>query len=81
MAKRRSSDPFFSRVNESMEENLRSSGPTIVASYRLVGSILFFGGGGYLLDRWLTTAPWFLVAGLLAGVAIGLFGLVRVVRR
>ncbi len=33
-------------------------------------SILLFTGGGWLLDRWLGTNPWL----LLAGMALGLFG-------
>ena len=81
MAKRRSGGRFLGGVNESMEENLRKGTPTIIASYRLVGAILFFGGVGYLLDRWLMTSPWFLIVGLLGGVAVGLLGLVRLVRR
>ena len=68
-------------ANEAMETNLIRSGSTIFASYGLVGAILLFGAAGYLLDRWLDTSPWLLLAGLLSAVAIGFFGLVRAVRR
>ena len=64
-----------------MEENLTTNEPTIFASYRLIGAIFFFGGGGYLLDRWLGTSPWLLLVGLLVGVCVGFFGLIRLIRR
>ena len=72
---------FFASANRSMEENLTTNERTIFASYRLVGAIFFFGGVGYLLDRWLGTAPWFLVVGLLGGMCVGFFGLIRLIRR
>ncbi len=51
------------------------------ASYGLIGAIVLFGAAGYLLDRWLDSAPWFLLVGLATGVAIAFFGLVNAVRR
>ncbi|RFT16924.1 MAG: hypothetical protein OP8BY_0866 [Candidatus Saccharicenans subterraneus] len=36
---------------------------------------------GYLLDRWLKTAPWMLLTWMLLGVASGLLNLFRGVRR
>lgn len=36
---------------------------------------------GYLLDRWLKTAPWMLLTWLLLGVASGLMNLFRGVRK
>ena len=68
-------------ANESMERNLTRNESTIFASYGLVGTILFFAAAGYLLDRWLDSSPWLLLGGLLTGVAVGLFGLLRAVRR
>ena len=40
--------------------------------FTIVGSILLGGFLGYLLDRWLHTSPWFLIAG-------GMFAFVGVV--
>lgn len=40
--------------------------------FTIVGSILLGGFLGYLLDRWLHTSPWFLIAG-------GMFGFVGVI--
>ncbi|SFH06217.1 Putative F0F1-ATPase subunit Ca2+/Mg2+ transporter [Desulfotomaculum arcticum] len=37
--------------------------------------------GGRLLDRQLGTEPWFLVGGVLAGVALGIFGIIQTVQR
>ena len=68
-------------ANEAMEQNLTSHEPAILTSYGLVGAILLFGGAGYLLDRWLETAPWFLVAGFATGILVGFFRLYRLVRR
>lgn len=37
--------------------------------------------GGRALDNWLGTDPWFLVAGVLAGVALGIVGIVHTMQR
>jgi ATP synthase protein I len=34
-------------------------------------------GGGYVLDRWLGTAPWLMLVGLLLGIASGFVNLFR----
>jgi F0F1-type ATP synthase assembly protein I len=72
---------FVADANESMERNLTRNESTILASYRLIGALLFLGGAGYLLDRWLETAPWLLLLGLTVGVGVGFVGLYRLVRR
>jgi F0F1-type ATP synthase assembly protein I len=36
-------------------------------------AILTWGGIGWLLDRWLETAPWLMVAGLVIGNACGIY--------
>ena len=68
-------------ANESMQRNLVRSEPIIFASYALLGAILLFGAIGYLLDYWLDSRPWLLLFGLLTGLAIGFFGLVRAIRQ
>jgi ATP synthase protein I len=42
----------------------------------LVGGFL-----GYLLDRWLSTLPWFMLVGLLLGTIAGFRGVYRVLSR
>jgi len=51
---------------------------------RLVGFGWYFatclGGGtfgGYFLDRWLGTKPWFLIAGMLMGTVAGFYGMFK----
>jgi ATP synthase protein I len=36
-------------------------------------------GGGYALDRWLGSSPWFTLAGLLLGIVAGFVNLFRAV--
>jgi F0F1-type ATP synthase assembly protein I len=43
----------------------------------LVGYVLLFTGGGYLLDRWLGTDPWLMVGGVFVGAALGFIYLIR----
>ena len=45
----------------------------------LIGAILFLGGGGYALDYWRGTSPWFLLAGLLLGIVVGFYELAKTV--
>jgi F0F1-type ATP synthase assembly protein I len=37
------------------------------------------GGGGYALDYWRGTSPWFLLAGLLLGIVVGFYELAKTV--
>jgi F0F1-type ATP synthase assembly protein I len=64
-----------------MQENLRNSGPAVLSGYTLISAILIFGGIGFALDRWLTSSPWFLLAGLLVGIVVGFVELARIVFR
>ena len=73
--------PFLARSMQYLQANLRQAGPAATASYSLIGAILLLGGGGYLVDRWLGTAPWGLLAGLLVGIAVGFYELAKAVWR
>ena len=64
-----------------MQENLRRAGPAASAGYTLIGAILLLGGGGYALDSWRGTSPWFLLSGLLLGIIVGFYELARTVWR
>jgi F0F1-type ATP synthase assembly protein I len=64
---------------QALQENIRRAGPAATASYTLIGAILLLGGIGYLVDRWLATSPWFLLAGLMAGIAVGFYELAKAV--
>lgn len=64
-----------------MQENIRRAGPAATASYTLIGAILLLGGVGWLIDRWQSTSPWFLLAGLLLGIVVGFYELAKTVWR
>jgi F0F1-type ATP synthase assembly protein I len=65
---------------ESMEHELQEGKPAIFASYGLIGAILACTAVGFLADRAFSTQPWCLLIGLVAGLAIGLYGLARIIR-
>ncbi len=48
-----------------------------IISSNIVGGILV----GYLLDRWLKTAPWMIVTGLILGTISAFIGLYRIVNQ
>lgn len=75
------SGPVFARSLKFLQENLRRSGPAVVAGYTLIGALALFGGAGYAIDAWQGTSPWFLVSGLLLGVIVGFYELARLVFR
>ena len=73
--------PFLARSLQFLQENLRRSGPAVVAGYTLMAAIGLLGGIGYALDAWRGTSPWFLLAGLLLGLIVGFFELAKIVFR
>jgi F0F1-type ATP synthase assembly protein I len=40
-------------------------------AFTFVGLVLVFTGIGYLVDRWLETGPWVMVAGVFVGAGLG----------
>ena len=70
---------FLARSLKVLQENLRRSGPAMGAGYTLIGAIIVLGGIGYALDVWRGTSPWFLLAGLLAGMVVGFYELAKIV--
>ena len=73
--------PFLARSMKFLQENLRRSGPAVTAGYTLIGAILLLGGIGYALDSWRGTSPWFLLTGLLLGMVVGFYELVKIALR
>ena len=74
-------DSSFARSTKSLQENVTRAAPAMAASYSLVGAILLFGAIGYALDRWRGTEPWFLLAGLMLGVVVGFYELIKATNR
>jgi ATP synthase protein I len=73
--------PSLVRVTRALQDNLRRSGAVAGASYALIGAILLLGGLGYWWDGWAGTAPWGLVSGLVLGIIVGFYELVKTVWR
>jgi F0F1-type ATP synthase assembly protein I len=61
------------------QRNLTKSAPYVAASYTLIGGIVLLGGLGYFADGRLGTSPWLLLLGLLMGILVGFYELIRVV--
>ena len=59
------------------QEANRKSGIAYAAGFNLFASVIGLGGIGWLLDRWLGTAPWLLVAGIVLGSVVGFYQFVR----
>ncbi len=72
-------DRFLERSTKALQENAERAGPAAGASYSLIGAILLLGAIGYGVDRWRSTSPWFLVAGLFLGVVVGLYEVAKTV--
>ncbi|MGD8239851.1 MAG: AtpZ/AtpI family protein [Armatimonadota bacterium] len=51
------------------------------AGWVVVAAILICMAAGWLIDRWLGTAPWFFIGLLLLGVAAGFAELIRMALR
>ena len=64
-------------ATRSLQENITRAGPAAAASYTLVGAILLLGGIGYAIDNWQGTSPWFLLGGMVLGIIIGFYELIK----
>jgi F0F1-type ATP synthase assembly protein I len=65
------------RSTRAFQETVNRAGPAAAASYTLIGAVLLLGGLGYAVDYWRDTSPWFLMAGLLLGMVVGFYELVK----
>ena len=67
----------LSKAAQSLQENATRSGPAAAASYTLIGSIVLLGGLGYGFDKWQGTAPWGVFTGLMLGIVVGFYELIK----
>jgi F0F1-type ATP synthase assembly protein I len=67
----------FGRSAKAFQESVNQAGPAAAASYTLIGAVLLLGGLGYAVDYWRGTSPWFLLAGLVLGMVVGFYELVK----
>jgi ATP synthase protein I len=63
------------------EDVARKSGVAYAAAITLFLTVATCLGLGYLLDRWLGTGPWLVVAGIVIGSIVGLYQFVRITSR
>ncbi len=63
---------------ENKEEINRKSGLAYAAAFSLFGAVVAGLIAGWLLDRWLGTAPWLLVLGIVLGAAAGFYEFIRI---
>jgi len=71
----------FARSAKSLQENATRAGPAASASYTLIGAIILLGGIGYAVDVWQGTAPWGVFVGLMLGIIVGFYELVKMMWR
>ena len=64
--------------DEEKEEVNRKSGLAYAAAFSLFGAVVAGLIAGWLLDRWLGTAPWLLVAGIVLGAVAGFYEFIRI---
>jgi ATP synthase protein I len=67
----------LARSLKSLQDTTTSAGPAAAASYTLIGAVILLGAAGYGLDRWLGTSPWCVLAGLLLGMVVGFYELIK----
>jgi F0F1-type ATP synthase assembly protein I len=63
------------------ESVTRKSGIVYGAVFAIIISILTFLFIGWLMDRWLGSGPWLVVAGIVLGTAIGFYQFIRMISR
>jgi ATP synthase protein I len=56
---------------------MHAAQPYIGAVWKMVGGAMVGVLGGFLLDRWLGTKPWLLVALSMVGIGVGFYGFLR----
>jgi F0F1-type ATP synthase assembly protein I len=65
----------------SWQASIRESSPYMGLGFQLAGAMLIYIFGGYLLDLWLDTSPWFLLAGSVVGMIAFFFQIYRLTIR
>ena len=67
----------IARSVKGSQDNVSQAGPAAGASYTLIGAILVLGGAGYAVDHWAGTKPWGVATGLLLGMVVGFYELIK----
>jgi ATP synthase protein I len=78
MANSSKDKPFsYSKAARSLQENASRSGTAAAGSYTLIGAIILLGGLGFGFDYWRGTSPWGVLIGLLLGLVVGFYELIK----
>lgn len=67
----------YAGSTKSFQENVTRAAPAMAAAYGLIGAIFLFTAIGYGVDRWQGTQPLFLVIGVVLGVVVGFYELIK----
>ena len=79
MGKSKKGRPFsLQDTAKSLQENATRSASVAGASYTLIGAIIVLGGLGYGFDLWRGTSPWGTFTGLMLGVVVGFYELIKI---
>ena len=63
---------------KSFQNIVKQSGPAAAASYGLIASILIFTYFGWMIDREIDSSPFAILIGMLLGMLIGFYHLIKV---
>jgi len=78
MPKSNEGRPFsYSKAAKSLQDNASRAGTAASGSYTLIGAIILLGGLGYGFDAWRGTAPWGVFTGLMLGIVVGFYELIK----
>jgi F0F1-type ATP synthase assembly protein I len=82
MSKSKKDRPFsLPDAAKSLQETATRSASAASVSYTLIGAIVVLGGLGYAFDSWQGTAPWGVFTGLMLGIVVGFYELVKAMWR
>jgi len=66
------------KSDDDQQEINRKSGLAYAAAFSLFSAVVAGLIAGWLMDRWLGTRPWLLVAGIVLGAVVGFYQFIRV---
>lgn len=66
------------KSEDDQQETNRKSGLAYAAAFSLFSAVVAGLIAGWLMDRWLGTRPWLLVAGIVLGAVVGFYQFIRV---